>query len=146
METRQRLRTFTYDNYRTIMRKRIKPTASELEILNILWESGPSSVRDVHTQLSHEKDVFYTTTLKTMQVMTDKGLLTRDTSGRAHIYSPAVNRDAIERNLLETLRASLFKGSTGRLVISALGHDTPSASELEEIRKIIDELDPDKDA
>ena len=122
---------------------KIKPTASELEILTILWEAGPSSVREVHEQLSAKRDVFYTTTLKTMQVMTDKGLLDRDTSQRAHVYQPAIKRESVERNLIQGLSSSLFKGSTARLVISALGHEKPTAEELSEIRKLIDQMDDD---
>jgi len=122
---------------------KVKPTAAELEILTLLWDSGPSSVREVHRQLSRHRDVFYTTTLKTMQVMTDKGLLERDTSQRAHIYSPAVSRDGIEKNLIDTLRKSMFNGSTAGLIISALGHSKPTAEELREIRDMIDKMDKD---
>lgn len=122
---------------------KIKPTAAELEILNILWETGPSSVREVHRQLSEDRDVFYTTTLKTMQVMHNKELLDRDTSERAHVYFPKVDKADIEKSLLTGLTSSLFKGSTARLVISALGHDKPTADELAQIRSLIDKLDED---
>lgn len=122
---------------------KIKPTGAELEILNLLWENGPSSVREIHKQLSEKREVFYTTTLKTMQVMHSKGYLDRDTSQRAHIYSPSLARDNIQKNLLGGLRDTLFSGSTARLVISALGNDKPTSAELEEIRKIIDQIEPD---
>lgn len=120
-----------------------KPTIAELEILTYLWENGPSSVRDVHRQLSEMRDVFYTTTLKTMQVMLTKGILHRDTSERAHIYNPAVEKRDIEGNLLDGLRKSMFRGSTASLVISALGHDRPTHQELEEIKALIDKMEDD---
>jgi BlaI family penicillinase repressor len=122
---------------------KIKPTAAELDILTVLWEKGPSSVRDVHNQLSENRDVFYTTTLKTMQVMLVKGSLERDTSERAHIYSPAVEQKDIERTFISSLRTSLFNGSTANLVISALGHDKPSHEELEQIRALLDNMEDD---
>ncbi len=120
---------------------KIKPTSAELDILNILWNNGPSTVREVHEQLAETKDVYYTTTLKAMQVMHGKGMLERDTSQRAHLYSAVIARGDVEKSLLETLRSSLFSGSTAQLVISALGHSQPSADELDEIRSIIDKLD-----
>ena len=122
---------------------KIKPTSAELEILNILWDTGPTSVRDVHTQLSEFRDVFYTTTLKTMQVMVSKGLLDRDTSQRAHIYQPLVARQDIEKDLIAGLLHSAFSGSTSRLIISAIGHGKPTADELKEIRSLIDKIDKD---
>lgn len=122
---------------------KIKPTAAELDILTVLWEKGPSSVRDVHNQLSENRDVFYTTTLKTMQVMLTKKILDRDTSERAHIYSPAIAQSEVERTFLSSLRTSLFQGSTANLIISALGHDKPSHEELEQIRALIDNMDDD---
>ena len=122
---------------------KIKPTSADLEILTYLWDNGPSSVRDVHSQLSETRDVFYTTTLKTMQVMLNKGLLLRDTSERAHIYSPTVKKTDIEGSLLDGLRTSMFRGSTASLIISALGHDRPTHKELEEIKALIDKIEDD---
>ncbi len=111
----------------------------------ILWENGPSSVRDVHSQLSETRDVFYTTTLKTMQVMLTKGLLNRDTTERAHIYAPTVAKSDVERSLLNGLRTSMFRGSTASLVISALGHDRPTHQELEEIKALIYKIEGNGD-
>ena len=125
---------------------RKKPTSAELEILNVLWEGGPASVREVHKQLSKQREVFYTTTLKTMQVMHNKGLLSRDESSRAHIYFPAIEKSHVEKSLIDGLRNTLFSGSTARLVISALGSDKPTTEELEEIKHIIDQLEQDEDA
>jgi len=125
---------------------KVKPTTAELEVLNILWDRGPTSVRDVHKQLSQHRDVFYTTTLKTMQVMHNKGILTRDESARAHIYFPAIEKSHVERSLIDGLRNTLFSGSTAQLVISALGSNKPTTRELEEIKNIIDKLENDDHA
>ena len=122
---------------------KLKPTTAELEILTILWENGPSSVREVNAQLSEMREVFYTTTLKTMQVMHSKKLLTRDTSQRAHIYAPAIQKTDVEKSLLDSLRNTMFYGSTAKLVISALGHDKPTPEELEQIRELINRMDFD---
>ena len=122
-----------------------KPTTAELDVLTALWENGPSSVRDVHRVLSQSRDILYTTTLKTMQVMYGKGLLTRDDSSRAHIYEAAVAQSDIEKTMLDGIADSLFSGSTARLVISALGHDKPTSDELDAIRKLIDQLEEDND-
>jgi predicted transcriptional regulator len=124
---------------------KIKPTAAELEILTYLWKHGPSSVREVHSQLSQMRDVYYTTTLKTMQVMFTKKLVLRDTSERAHIYSPSVKKSDIERSLIDGLRTSMFSGSPASLVMSALGHDRPTPEELEEIRALLDKMEDHDD-
>ena len=122
----------------------VKPTDSELEILNLLWEKGPSSVRDVHNILSLKRDLFYTTTLKTMQLMTEKGLLTRDTTQRSHIYHVNINKADVEKNLINKLANSVFKGSASQLIMSALGHSKPTKDELEEIKALIEKLDQDE--
>lgn len=119
----------------------VKPTDSELQILNLLWENGPSSVRDVHNLLSEERDLYYTTTLKTMQLMVDKGLLSRDTTQRSHIYDVNIKKKDVEKNLINKLANAVFKGSASQLIISALGHSKPSKDELEEIKALIDQLD-----
>ena len=119
----------------------IKPTDAELEILNILWEKGGCSVRTVHDILTEQKDVFYTTTLKTMQVMTDKGLLDRDTSHRSHIYFAKVMKDEIQESLLGKVVDSVFGGSTAKLILSAIGHQKPSKEELAEIKSILDQIE-----
>ena len=126
------------------MKKKIKPTEAELEILQILWSEGPSSVRSVHELLSQKKEVFYTTTLKIMQVMHDKGLLKRDTSQRAHIYTPSIDRDSIEKTMLDKIVDTVFKGSTSKMIISAIGNQAPTKEELREIREMIDQLYKDK--
>jgi predicted transcriptional regulator len=123
---------------------RIKPTPSELEILKILWQHGPSSVRDVHSLLSKDKDVFYTTTLKTMQVMLAKDLLSRDTSNRSHIYASAVQQKEIEKSLIDSLVNSVFSGSTTQLIMSALGNKRVKPGELEQIQSLLENLEDDE--
>ena len=120
--------------------KTIKPTESELEILQILWTKGVATVREVHEELAHTKDVGYTTTLKLMQIMNEKGIVKRDDSMRTHIYQAAVNKEKTQKHLLSKMIDSLFGGSPTQLVIQALGDDTHQASEeeLEKIQSLLD--------
>lgn len=122
--------------------KYIKPTESELEILQILWLNGTATVREVHEELSKTKDAGYTTTLKLMQIMHEKGLVKRDESMRTHIYQPAVNKEKTQKHLLGKMIDNLFGGSSSQLVLQALGNSNSkvSATELEEIQKLIDNL------
>jgi BlaI family transcriptional regulator, penicillinase repressor len=122
--------------------KYIKPTESELEILNILWHRDLATVREVHEELAKSKDVGYTTTLKLMQIMHDKGLVKRDESMRTHIYQAAVNREKTQKHLLDKMIDSLFGGSSTQLVLQALGggEQKVSAEELEKIQTLIDNL------
>jgi BlaI family penicillinase repressor len=122
--------------------KYIKPTESELEILNILWHKDVATVREVHEELSKSKDVGYTTTLKLMQIMHEKGLVKRDESMRTHVYQPAVNREKTQKHLLNKMIDSLFGGSSTQLVLQALGggEQKVSAEELEKIQTLIDNL------
>ena len=122
-----------------------KPTDSELQILNFLWEKGPSSVRAVHSALSEKRDLYYTTTLKTMQLMSEKGMLTRDTTQRSHIYHVNIKKNDVEKNLINKLANTIFKGSASQLIMSALGHSKPSKDELEEIKALIKKLDQNED-
>ena len=124
----------------------MKPTDAELEILDLLWELGSASVREIHSKLSERRDLFYTTTLKTMQLMVEKGLLTRDTSLRSHIYKPAIARKIVEKSLIDKLAGIAFKGSASKLVLSALGHANPSKKEIEEIKSLLEKLDKDEDS
>src|SRR5678816_1587280 len=101
----------------------IKPTESEVEILNILWHKDVATVREVHEELSKSKDVGYTTTLKLMQIMHEKGLVKRDESTRTHVYQSAVNREHTQKHMLNKLIDSLFGGSTTQLVLQALGEN-----------------------
>src|SRR5690606_40692036 len=99
--------------------KYIKPTESELEILQIIWTKGLATVREVHEELGKTKDVGYTTTLKLMQIMHEKGLVKRDDSMRTHIYQAAVNKEKTQKHLLTKMNDSLFGGSPTQLVIQA---------------------------
>jgi BlaI family transcriptional regulator, penicillinase repressor len=122
--------------------KYVKPTESELEILNILWHKDSATVRDVHEELGKSKDVGYTTTLKLMQIMHEKGLVKRDESMRTHIYQPAVNREKTQKHLLDKMIDSLFGGSSTQLVLQALGNGDSkiSVEELEKIQTLINNL------
>ena len=120
--------------------KNIKPTESELEILQILWEKGTASVRDVHEVLLETKEAGYTTTLKLMQIMHEKGLVKRDDSIKTHIYQAAVSKEKTQKHLLGKMIDNLFGGSPGALVMQALGNHKASAGELEEIQRMLDNL------
>jgi BlaI family transcriptional regulator, penicillinase repressor len=122
--------------------KYVKPTESELEILQILWKNVTATVRDVHEELAQTKDVGYTTTLKLMQIMHEKGLVRRDESMRTHVYQAAVNKEKTQKHLLTKMIDSLFGGSSTQLVLQALGsgEQKVSAEELEEIQKLIENL------
>jgi len=120
--------------------KKLKPTESELEILTILWDKENATVRDVHEELSKNKDSGYTTTLKLLQIMFEKGLVTRDDSNKTHIYQPAVTRQKTQKQFLDKMINSLFAGSSTQLVLQALGNQKATKVELEEIQKYLDNL------
>lgn len=119
--------------------KYVKPTESELEILQVLWEKKTASVRDVHEELSKTKDAGYTTTLKLMQIMYEKGLVKRDSTLKTHFYQAATSRET-QKHLLGKMIDTLFGGSPTQLVMQALGNHKASPEELEEIQKMIDNL------
>ncbi len=120
--------------------KYVKPTESELEILRVLWVNVSASVRDVHEELAKTKDVGYTTTLKLMQIMHEKGLVKRDDSSKTHIYQANVSREKTQKQMLGKMIDTLFGGSPTELVMQALGNHKASALELEEIQKLIENL------
>jgi predicted transcriptional regulator len=117
-----------------------KPTESELEILAVLWDRKNASVRTVHEELSKTKDAGYTTTLKLMQIMFEKKLVTRDDSSKTHIYAPAVTREKTQKQFLNRMIDGLFAGSSADLVLQALGHSNTTNAELDKIQQMIDEL------
>lgn len=123
------------------MNKYIKPTESELEILGILWERGASTVREIHEILEQTKEAGYTTTLKLMQIMHEKGLLKRDASARTHVYEANVNREQTQQQLLNKMIDTVFNGSATQLVMQALGHHRSSPEELDLIRKYLNEME-----
>jgi len=120
--------------------KYIKPTESELEILQVLWTRESATVREVHEELSKSKEAGYTTTLKLMQIMHEKGLVVRDASLKTHVYQPAVSREKTQKHILGKMIDTLFGGSSTQLVIQALGNSNTSKEELEELEKLIEQL------
>lgn len=120
--------------------KNSKPTESELEILGVLWDRQSATVRDVHEELLKSKDAGYTTTLKLMQIMFEKGLVTRDSSSKTHIYQPAVSRENTQSLFLNKMIDSLFAGSSAQLVMQALGNHKTSKEELDEIRNYLNSI------
>ncbi|WP_276090054.1 BlaI/MecI/CopY family transcriptional regulator [Pedobacter sp. JY14-1] len=118
----------------------LKPTESELEILQILWERGDSTVRAVHEILEKTKDSGYTTTLKLMQIMHEKGLVDRDTSSKTHVYRALVNQERTQQQLVSKMIDNVFNGSAARLVMQALGNHKASKDEIDSIKKYLDEL------
>src|SRR5215468_10589617 len=118
-----------------------RPTDAELTILRVLWERGASTVREVHEALPPGRRVGYTTTLKLLQIMTEKRLVRRDASARAHVYEASAPRAETERGLVGDLVDRAFGGSAERLVLSALSGKTSSPEELARIRKLLDELE-----
>ena len=118
-----------------------KATESELEILNVLWTLGSGTVREVHEALAKTKPTGYTTTLKLMQIMAEKGLLQRDESQRAHVYRPAIVREDAQSSLLRSLMDRLFDGSSAQLVLRALAEKPATAEERRAIRKLIEEAE-----
>ncbi|MBD0350286.1 MAG: BlaI/MecI/CopY family transcriptional regulator [Flavisolibacter sp.] len=121
--------------------KPVEPTKSELEILKVLWTHGPSSVRFVNDRLNElTREVQYTSTLKLMQIMTDKGLLTRDESRMKHVYSAAVEEKQTKALLLNKFVDFLYDGSAGSLLMQLLGNKKTSKKELEAIKELLDQM------
>ena len=121
-----------------------RPTDAELAILRVLWERGPSTVRDVHEALKRSRDAGYTSVLKVMQIMHDKGLVARDEAKRSHVYRAAVPREHTQRQIVGDLLERVFGGSARGLVLQALSAKRASAKELAEIRKLLDEFEGGK--
>ena len=116
------------------------PTNAELEILRLLWRDGPQTVRQVHDALRRGRDIGYTTALKTLQVMAEKGLVTRDDAERSHVYAAAVPETAVKRRLVADLVDRAFDGSAAGLVMQALSTKRASPDELREIRRLLDRM------
>ncbi|MCK4922302.1 MAG: BlaI/MecI/CopY family transcriptional regulator [Bacteroidales bacterium] len=117
-----------------------QPTDSELEVLTILWKYGTSTVRFINDKLNESRKVGYTTTLKIMQIMFEKKLLIREQEGKSHKYTPAIEENAIQDRLINKILDSAFGGSASSLVMQTLGNHKASSAELDEIRKLIDDL------
>ncbi len=126
------------------MAKQSRPTDAELQILTVLWDRGPSTVREIHEILHGEQGAGYTTVLKLLQIMTDKGLVKRDESRRTHVYQARYRQEQTQKQLLSDLLAKAFRGAAGRLVLQALEVGNVKAEELAEIRKLIAEKENTK--
>jgi len=135
----------TYDVRRilTRMAKKTgpKPTEAELHLLAVLWEHGPSTVRQIHDAIAGEKETGYTTTLRILQKMTDKGLVLRDESQRSHVYHAAYEPHETRRQLVRDLLRRAFAGSPAKLVMQALSEQRTTPEELAEIRALLDEIE-----
>jgi BlaI family transcriptional regulator, penicillinase repressor len=119
----------------------IKPTESELEILQVLWKMGQCTVRDVHEELAKNKDSGYTTTLKLMQIMHEKGLVERDTTAKTHLYKAVATREEAQKTALDKIISTVFKGSTSDLVIQALGNHRASKDEIDAIKSFLESFE-----
>jgi predicted transcriptional regulator len=117
-----------------------KPTEAELEVLQILWQKGSATVRDVHEELSRTKDSVYTTTLKIMQKMYEKGLVERDEDNRTHVYRTTVPEEEMQQHLLHKFIDSTFRGSAMKLVMQALGNRPSTPDELEKVQQLLEQL------
>jgi predicted transcriptional regulator len=115
-----------------------RPTEAELELLRILWEKEPATVRDIYDSLNLERPSGYTTVLKLLQIMTTKGLVMRDESNRAHVYRSTISQEAMQSKILKDLSIRLFSGSAAQLALHALAMEPANAGELDEIRALID--------
>ncbi len=122
-----------------------KLTDSELEIMQILWECGPATVRNVNDRLNDQRRVGYTTTLKIMQIMTRKELLTRDTESRSHVYTPTLQPEEVQSTILDHVLKTVFKGDRSNLVMQALGDHSVSDVELKEMKALIEKLEKTED-
>ena len=124
-----------------VKRVTVRPTSAELEILGVLWELGGSTVREVHERLARSRPLGYTTVLKLLQIMAEKGLVRRDESQRAHVYAASIPAEQTQRQLIGDLVDRAFGGSASRLVQQALSSKKASAEEISKIRAYLDELE-----
>jgi len=122
-------------------KKTLGPTDRELAILGVLWDRGPSTVREVHEAMHQDVETGYTTTLKLMQIMVDKGLLVREDTSRRHIYRPTVTEERTQKQLIGDLLDRVFAGSAEKLVLRALSAKKVPPAELKRIRKMLDEME-----
>jgi BlaI family penicillinase repressor len=120
---------------------RYQPTPSELEILHVLWNRGPSTVREIHDELSKEKELGYTSALKLLQIMTTKGLVTRTEEQRAHVYSASEPAESTKQQMATDVLQRVFRGSASQLMQHALSGTRSSRSEIDEIRRLLDEYE-----
>ncbi len=122
-----------------------RPTDAELEILRVLWDQGPCTVRDVHTTLEQQREIGYTTVLKFMQIMAAKGLVERDETARAHVYKARVAREQTQRQLIGHLLERAFGGSATKLMMQALSSSHASTEEIAQMRQMLTDFEKGKD-
>lgn len=122
----------------------IRLTEKELEILQVIWNKGAASVKDVHEAMGGEAANGYTTILKLMQIMFEKGLVTRQKSGKLHLYTAVPSLETTRQQMVKKMIDTVFQGSAAQLVLSALGHKQSSPEELEQIKKYLEQLEGDK--
>lgn len=122
------------------LNKKIEPTKAELEVLHVLWAHGPSSVRFVNDKLNEQREINYTSTLKVMQIMADKGILKRDESQVKHIYHAVEEEQKTQEHMLDRFVESVYQGAAGKLVMQVLGNKKTSKEDLAQIREILDRL------
>lgn len=122
-------------------RQSSQPTEVELQILRTLWDRGPSAVREIHQTISAEKGTNYSTTVKMLSVMLEKGLVKRDENARPHVYRPTAAQETTQKRILRDLIQKAFDGSAGSLVLQVLASKKASKAELAEIRKLLDQLE-----
>lgn len=132
---------FTSTNTFVINMALPKPTDGELAILQVLWAKGPGTVKVVHEALKKHRAIGYTTALKLMQIMIEKGLLTRKKFGKTHVYHPAVSEEITQKQLLDKLVDSAFQGSAMKLIMQALGNEKTTSDELAQIKLLIEKLE-----
>lgn len=121
-----------------------KPTDSELEILQILWQNGASTVKTVNEKLNEKKETGYTTTLKMLQIMYEKNLVERNDSERSHVYSAAIEQKEIQKVIVDKIMETAFSGSAANLVMQALGNSKPSKEELKKIKELLNQIEKDQ--
>lgn len=119
----------------------VKPTEKELEILQVLWEKGPSSVKEVHNTMGGDHRNGYTTILKFLQIMFEKEIVSRQKNGKQHVYKAIVTKENTKQQMMSKIIDTVFEGSASQLILSALGNNKSSKEELQEIRNYIDQLE-----
>lgn len=126
------------------MKEKIKPTESEMAVLQILWQRGPSSVREVNDELNKGREVGYTTTLKIMQIMAEKNYVIRDTDSRTHIYTAKLKETEVRKDLIDRMVDGAFRGSAMQLVMQALGNHKTSKEELADLKALIEKIEKEQ--
>jgi BlaI family penicillinase repressor len=126
------------------LKSKVKPTELELDILEVLWREGPVTVRQIHEALQGRRPVVYTTILKAMQVMHEKGLLDRNEDARSHVYSPAIAKDDVSKGMMKNLLDRFFEGSAAQLAMHALSTKPASQDEIRKVKVLLEEMEKKK--